>query len=199
MLAGPDRGFVEKSAHLGSVAGFKIDTRQCRLKTHLDASSLCVSPGPAAVVGEQHRFAHLFSEQCRVKLEDDASAHYTRLRAVRIEGKVPGQLLLAVLLNLRRQVEVQVFVLAFQGVTVGGVCLEPGRKIQPLPVASPEGECRCQDGAATACQHRQAAALIHARDPVRRPAPERPDGNAQERDEQQRCAAKQAGHWHYRS
>lgn len=114
-----------------------------------------------------------------------------------IQGKVPGQFLLVLLLNLRSQVEIQRLVFTCKGVSIRGDYLEFGLQIRPVPVAPKERECRSNYRAAATHQRWQAVALIHTDDPVRRPGTKRPNDKKQQ--EQNLGAAKQLDHGFYLS
>ncbi|MCY1443114.1 hypothetical protein D9M71_595140 [compost metagenome] len=99
-----------------------------------------------------------------------------------IQDQVHAQRLLAFLADLPRRVEVQFLALAFHGVDVGRDHFERGGKIRPVPVAAPKDELRGDDRAAATGDLGQAAALIDAGDPLRRPSAERPYEKKQEKD-----------------
>ncbi|MNM69632.1 hypothetical protein D3C81_812370 [compost metagenome] len=171
LLAGADGVFVEERANLCGVARFEVHLSQCGLEAHLDAPALRIlAPGPAAVVGQQHGSAHVCAEHGGVKLEHDATAHHVRLPAVRGQVECPGQGLCLFLADIRRQVKVQLLVLALQGVAVGRIDLEGGVEAGPAPVGRPEVELCFHHRPTTACHGGQAILFVDADNPARCPA-----------------------------
>ncbi|MNG99918.1 hypothetical protein D3C79_591000 [compost metagenome] len=158
---GVDRVAVDECTQFGRVAALEIHLGQRWVEAHFDAPALVsLAPRPATVAGQQLRGAHLAGNLRRVELEHHAAAHHPGLAAMGVEVEGPAQGLRLLLADIRRQVEVQLLVLALQRVVVGAIDLERGGETGPAPVGRPEVELGFHHRPTAAGHHGQAVLFI---------------------------------------